>query len=107
MHRPPNIRLRDLRLERGFRTQGDFCSHARAQGIKINLRRYRDIESGRVEKPKIEEIRDICLAMGISADQWLVGPRRILDISDFSDKEAEFMATMAKGLLRIRSESRP
>ena len=47
MNRPPHIRLRDLRIRKGFETQKELCAHARSLGITIDLRRYRNIESGR------------------------------------------------------------
>lgn len=102
MHRKPYVRLKALRIERGFASQARFCAHAKTKGVKIVLRRYRDIEAGRAEKPSLEEIRDICFAMGISADLWLFGAKKTLDISGFNEKEAELISMLAKGLLHIR-----
>lgn len=101
MFRPPHERLRELRIKRGFTSYSHFCSHARRQGYMIKPRRYGAIERGDA-KLSVREIAEICKAMGISADVWLVGVTPQIDISMLTKKEIELVNCIIEAMVRVR-----
>lgn len=102
MHRQPHERLRDLRIERGFFSQADFCVYARRQGHRINKRRYGEIERGEV-KPRIDEIIAISQAMGISPELWLIGISNYPEMDILTDKEKAVVRQLITGLIELRA----
>lgn len=93
-------RLRKLRVSKGYETQKGFCRHAHKQGYEIVLRRYGAIERGDV-KPDINEIIDICNAMKISADAWLIGAEKSLDVSRLSPKAIKIVENLVDSLAKL------
>lgn len=101
---PLHERLRELRRERGFGTQKQFCSHARRQGFEITSRRYGAIERGEV-KPSSDDIILICSALRISADTWLFGGYSGVDMRGLTDAERLIVSDLAKALVRLRDKA--
>ena len=91
-------RLRVLRESRGYKTQKQFCSHAKKYGYVIDVVRYGRIERGEV-KPNIEEIWTICKAMEITADAWIFGRVPRVDVRWLTDHEVGIVNELVKGLL--------
>lgn len=95
-----HTRLRALRESRGFETQKAFCFHAQKYGYAISSRRYGAIERGDA-RPDIDEIRDICEAMKISADAWIFGVDGRVDIKGLSQERIEILGAVAKMLYKL------
>lgn len=101
MNRLPHQRLRDLRLQRGFRTQKTFCAHLKKCGGTIALRRYGSIERGDI-RPQMDEILEICAALKISSDAWLFGVAGRIDVRALTVDEVILVEQLVEGLARIR-----
>lgn len=101
MRRAPHERLRELREKRGYKTQKQFCAHARRYGYSLNSRRYGGIERGDVT-PNIDDIIVICKAMEISADAWLFGYQDAIDTRLLNDMELKIVKDLVQGLLSLR-----
>lgn len=100
MRRRPHERLRELR-EKRYRTQKEFCAHARRYGYAIDAKRYGGIERGDIA-PSIQDIITICRAMEISSDAWLFGYQDAIDTRLLDDKEVRIIKDLVKGLMSLR-----
>lgn len=95
-------KLRFLREKRGYGTQKAFCYHAQKSGFNVNLRRYGSIERGDI-RPNIDDIIEICKAMQISSDEWLLEFNTDANIKLLTTEEMLLVKSVIEGLIALRN----
>jgi hypothetical protein len=93
--------LKELRLGCGFKTIKKLCAKIEERGATMCARRYGKIEGG-VVLADSEEIKVICVALGVSADLLLFGGFGGVNMRNLTEPEREIVASVARQLIDMR-----